>query len=148
MKIQKILVPTDFSADAEYAASAAKDLALELGAEVILLHAYRVDIPMATPALGGGYALPTGFYEELRVQATEHVEKIASALAKEGVTASGIAVEERPVVAILDEAKQRGVDLILMGTRGLTGIKHLAFGSVAERVVREAPCPVLTVKAI
>lgn len=147
MKIQKILVPTDFSADAEHAANTAAELAAELGAEVLLLHAYRVDLPLATPSMGGGFVLPPNFYEELRVQATGHVEERANAIAKKGVKATGIAVEERPVVAIIEEAKSLGADMIVMGTRGLTGVKHLAFGSVAERVVREAPCPVLTVKS-
>jgi nucleotide-binding universal stress UspA family protein len=147
MKIRKILVPTDFSEDAESAVNAAKGLASDVGAEIILLHAYRVDLPLATPSLGGGYALPPGFYEELRAQAVTHVEKIASEVTAAGVKTTGIAVEERAVVAILEEAKRHSVDLIVMGTRGLTGLKHLAFGSVAERVIREASCPVLTVKA-
>jgi universal stress protein A len=147
MKIEKILVPTDFSVDAEQALATAKDLAHELGAEVILLHAYHVDLPMATPALGGGYVLPTGFYEELRVQATTQVEALAKSASEDGLAVTGIAIEDRPFFAISEEAKRRSVDLIVMGTRGLTGLKHVAFGSVAERVVREAPCPVLTVKA-
>lgn len=147
MKIKKILVPTDFSDDAEHAVEAAKDLALALGAEIILLHAYHVDLPMATPALGGGYVLPVGFYEELRVQATKQIEALGVDVAKSGVKVTSFAIEERPFFAIVEEAKRRSVDLIVMGTRGLTGLKHVAFGSVAERVVREAPCPVLTVKA-
>ena len=147
MQIEKILVPTDFSDDANHALQVAKDLAKKLGAEIVLLHAYHVDLPMATPALGGGYVLPDGFFEELRTQATQHVEALVGEVVKDGVTATGIAVEERPFTAILDEAKRRSSDLIVMGTRGLTGLKHVAFGSVAERVVREAPCPVLTVKS-
>jgi nucleotide-binding universal stress UspA family protein len=147
MKIKKILVPTDFSADAERALGAAKDLARELGAEIVLMHAYHVDLPMATPALGGGYVLPANFYDELRVQATKQIEELAAGVEKEGISATSVAVEERPFFAILEEAKRRSVDLIVMGTRGLTGLKHVAFGSVAERVVREAPCPVLTIKA-
>jgi len=146
MKIKKILVPTDFSADAEHALAAAKGLARDLGAEIVLMHAYHVDLPMATPALGGGYVLPVGFYEELRAQATKQIEELADGVAKDGISVTSVAIEERPFSAILEEAKRRSVDLIVMGTRGLTGLKHVAFGSVAERVVREAPCPVLTVK--
>jgi nucleotide-binding universal stress UspA family protein len=61
------------------------------------------------------------------------------------VDATGLAIEESAAMAILDVAKERSVDLIVMGTRGLTGLKHFALGSVADRVVRSAPCPVLTI---
>jgi len=147
MKIETILVPTDFSSDAQQALSTAREWARRFGSRIVLLHAYRVDLPMSTPALGGGFVLPDRFYDELRAEATRQVEALAEETSRDGIQAEGIAVEERPVVAILDEARKRSADLIVMGTRGLTGIKHVALGSVAERVVREAPCPVLSVKA-
>ncbi|MHA7836034.1 MAG: universal stress protein, partial [bacterium] len=147
MKIETILVPTDFSEDAQKALAVAKDWARRFDARIVLLHAYRVDLPMSTPALGGGFVLPDRFYEELRAEATKQVEALAAETSREGVEARGIAVEERASVAIVEEAEKLSADLIVMGTRGLTGIKHVALGSVAERVVREAPCPVLTVKA-
>ena len=93
----------------------------------------------------GGYILPEGFYEQLAKQANAQVEKAAKALEKEGVAAVGVAVDQQAATAIVEEARARKADLIVMGTRGLTGIKHLALGSVADRVVRTAPCPVLTV---
>lgn len=147
MKIETILVPTDFSDDAQQALTTAKEWARRFGARIVLLHAYRVDVPMSTPALGGGFVLPDRFYDDLRTHATKQVEGLASETSRDGIEATGVALEERPVVAILDEARKRSADLIVMGTRGLTGLKHIALGSVAERVVREAPCPVLTVKA-
>jgi nucleotide-binding universal stress UspA family protein len=147
MEIETILVPTDFSEDADQALATAKQLARRFGSKLVLLHAYRVDLPMSTPALGGGFVLPDGFYEELRAHATSRIEALAAETAEEGLEVSGEAVEERASVAIVEEAERLGADLIVMGTRGLTGLKHVALGSVAERVVREAPCPVLTVKA-
>ncbi len=145
MIVNTILVPTDFSADAETALSTATELAKLFGAKIVLLHAYHVDIPLVSP-MAGGYALPQGFYEDLRCQATAQVEKLAKEVATEGIEATGIALQEPAAVVIAAQAESLPADLIVMGTRGLTGLKHALLGSVAERVVRTAPCPVLTVK--
>jgi nucleotide-binding universal stress UspA family protein len=145
MIVNTILVPTDFSADAEKALSTATELAKLFGAKIVVLHAYHVDIPVVSP-MAGGYALPQGFYEDLRCQATAQVEKLAKEAATEGIEATGIALQEPAAVVIAAQAESLPADLIVMGTRGLTGLKHVVLGSVAERVVRTAPCPVLTVK--
>jgi nucleotide-binding universal stress UspA family protein len=76
-------------------------------------------------------------------QPRERQEKIEAA----GVPAEASASSGFPPQAIVEMADDIGADLIVMGTRGLTGFKHLMLGSVAERTVRSAPCPVLTVKA-
>ena len=146
MIVDTILVPTDFSADAEKALSTATELAKLFGAKIVVLHAYHVDIPVVSP-MSGGYALPQGFYEDLRSQATAQVDKLAKEVTAEGVEATGIALQESAAVVISARAESLPADLIVMGTRGLTGLKHVVLGSVAERVVRTAPCPVLTVKA-
>jgi nucleotide-binding universal stress UspA family protein len=145
MKISNILVATDFSPSAAKAVATAADYARHFEAQLTILHAYRVDIPVASPLTGGGYVLPDGFFEQLAKEARLRVEKLASEVAAGGVTAVGVAIDRHPATAIVEEAKARKADLIVMGTRGLTGIKHLALGSVADRVVRTAPCPVLTV---
>lgn len=145
MKISNILVATDFSPSAAHAVETATDYARHFQAQLIVLHAYRVDIPVASPLTGGGYVLPDGFFEQIAKEARLRVEKSAAEIAAKGVSAVGVAVDRHPAAAIIEEAKARKVDLIVMGTRGLTGIKHLALGSVADRVVRTAPCPVLTV---
>ncbi len=145
MKISNILVATDFSPSAARAVATATDYARHFQAQLIILHAYRVDIPVASPLTGGGYVLPDGFFEQIAKEARLRVERVASEASASGVSAIGVAVDRHPATAIIEEAKTRKVDLIVMGTRGLTGIKHLALGSVADRVVRTAPCPVLTV---
>ena len=145
MNVKTILVPTDFSADAEKALSTATELAKLFGARIVVLHAYHVDIPM-TP-MAGVFALPQGFYEDLQSQATAQVEKLAKEAAAEGIEATGIALQESAAVTIAAQAESLPADLIVMGTRGLTGLKHVMLGSVAGRVVRTAPCPVLTVKS-
>lgn len=145
MKIERILVATDFSESAEKAVEAATELARKFEAELVLLHAYKIDIPLASPMTAGGYALPADFFERLGTEARQRVEAAAQEITSKGVSTTGIAVEESAAAAIVETAESRDVDLIVMGTRGLTGLKHVALGSVADRVVRLAPCPVLTV---
>jgi nucleotide-binding universal stress UspA family protein len=146
MNVKTILVPTDFSADAEKALSTATELAKLFEARIVILHAYHVDIAVVS-TMAGGYALPQGFYADLRSQAIAQVEKLAKEVATAGIDATGIALQEPAAVAIAAQAESLPADLIVMGTRGLTGLKHVVFGGVADRVVRTAPCPVLTVKA-
>ncbi|MBY0400623.1 universal stress protein, partial [Myxococcota bacterium] len=122
MKISSILVATDFSPSAARAVDMAADYARHFQAQLIVLHAYRVDIPVASPLTGGGYILPDGFFEQLAKEARLRVERVANEVAAKGVSAIGIAVDRHPPTAIIDEAKARKVDLIVMGTRGLTGI--------------------------
>lgn len=145
MGYQTILVATDFSEAAEAAVEHAADLAKHFDAKLVLVHAYNVEIPIASPAMAGGYVLPEGFFESISKQASSQTEDAAKALSDKGIDAIGVALDRPASQAITEEAERRGADLIVMGTRGLTGLKHVALGSVADRVVRTAPCPVLTV---
>ena len=147
MKIEKILVPTDFSEDAKKALETATDLAGTFGSRIVLLHTYHIDLPFTSPGFAGAVILPDSFYVEYRHQSTQQVERLAKEAAGTGVDVTGVAIESPAWLGIIDHAEKVGADLIVMGTRGLTGIKHLALGSTAERVVRQAKCPVLTVKA-
>jgi nucleotide-binding universal stress UspA family protein len=146
MKIETILVPVDFSDDSRQAIESAKVLAKQFAARVVILHAYHLDIAVSTP-MGGGYPIPQNFYDDLRTHAIAEVDKIVAGLTDDGVKATGTVNPESAAIAIIDEAERLPADLIVMGTRGLTGIKHAFLGSIAERIVRTAPCPVLTVKA-
>lgn len=145
MKIERIVAATDFSANAESALDYAAEYAKHFDAELILVHAYQVDIPMASPLVGGPTILPDGFFAKLGAEVKQHVEKVAQKYSDQGIRARGIAVDQSAASAIIQEAETQKADLIIMGTRGLTGLKHVALGSVADRVVRMAPCPVLTV---
>ncbi len=145
MRYQTILAATDFSETANAAVEHAAELARHFDAALVLVHAYNVEIPIASPAMAGGYVLPDNFFEQIGEQATLQVEEAAKALTEKGVKATGVAIDQPAALAITGEAERRGADLIVMGTRGLTGLKHVAFGSVADRVVRTASCPVLTV---
>ena len=145
MKIETILLATDFSEAASKALDTAVEFAKKFEAQLVIVHAYRVEIPMASPMMAGAYVLPKGFFEEIGNHARAHVETVAKEVEARGVNAVGVAVEQSAAEAIIEEAKSRPADLIVMGTRGLTGLKHIALGSIADRVVRIAPCPVLTV---
>ena len=147
MKFDIILVPTDFSDDAARALETAIQLAKQHSGRIVLLHAYPIDLPITYPGFGAGGLVPDEFYRELRAQAAAHVEQTAKQAALSGVSVTGKAVTSPASAAIVAEAEQLPADLIVMGTRGRTGMKHILLGSVAERVVRTAPCSVLTVKA-
>lgn len=140
----KILVPTDFSAGGKVALDAAIDLAARWHASITLLNVYE---PVA-------YAFPTGssIYASLPVdgvikdQLASLDELRRSALAK---GAKQVEIAQRtghPPTEIRNVARDGGFDLIAMGTHGRSGIAHMLIGSVAERVVRTAPCPVLTIR--
>ncbi len=143
--IETILVPTDFSRHALHAARKAQRVLrpIEQGARLILLHAYH--LPLEYTAYG---AIPTGlnFHQDVAALAEEKLLKVADELARDGLEVETVACQGYPPEAIVETARERDVDLIALGTHGRTGLSHLLLGSNAERVVQQAPCPVLTVR--
>jgi universal stress protein A len=126
MVIKEILVPTDLSETSALAGQTAAKLARHFGARIHLLHV----VPPITDPSTGSRALETAvaaFPPDLRIQ--PHA-------------ASGV-----PARQIVDYARRSGVDLIVMGTHGRTGFSHALLGSVAEAVMRHAPCEILVVPA-
>jgi nucleotide-binding universal stress UspA family protein len=151
LPFHKILAPTDFSRCAEEAFPRAVEVARAFSAELIVTHVLPLEpaTPWDIPPYAdfGLAAMPSPEYE-VKVEA-EVRERLAS-LVKSGVP-SGIAVRLAvgrgdPAREIVRAAREQGVDLIVMATHGWKGWRHLVFGSVAERVLREAPCPVLVVR--
>lgn len=140
-----ILIPTDFSESSDAAVAYGCSLAKKLKATVHLLHVVE------NPHLGPGgatlwnYSLPA-LKERLEEEAEERMAKLASQHEKE-LTIERSARVGTPWVEIVDEARQRSIDLIVMGTHGHGAVAQALLGSVADRVVRQAPCPVLTVRA-
>jgi nucleotide-binding universal stress UspA family protein len=144
MTIVRILVPTDFSPDAEAAFRYARELASVFDAALHLVHV--VEDPLAagmwssevyTAEIAG---LQVSLVREAERRLRNTVPPDAGAVTTE-VRAGGAAAQ------ILETAREQKADLIVMGTRGRTGLAHVIMGSVAERVVRLAPCPVLTLRA-
>ena len=142
-QIRTILVPVDFSTHSAEALAYAIELAKVFGAGIHLLHCYQINVGGVSPY---GLVIPEDFDREVRAAAGQKLGEWA-----EKVRAEGIAVEEQispmfPAATLPATAAEISADLIVMGTRGLTGLRHVLLGSVAERTLRVAPCPVLTVK--
>ena len=144
MEVRRILVPTDFSEHANKAVDYAVDLAKAFDAEVTVMHAFHLAVPMAVP---DPVVVPQGFWDDARKYSTKSLDEIKAKVESDGVTCHTHVSADPAFTAILDFAKTLPADLIVMGTRGLTGLKHVLLGSVAERTIRLAPCPVITVKA-
>jgi len=141
-----ILVPTDFSTASAAALATAKELAERFGASIQLLHI--LEDPYSTSAYATevyGY-LPPGLKESWQRDAEARLARLlpADECARFGGTTA--VLFGSPAKTIVEHAEQSGIDLIVMGTHGRSGVSHLLLGSVAERVVRTARCPVLTVR--
>jgi nucleotide-binding universal stress UspA family protein len=136
-----ILVPIDFSANAEQALDYACELAGKVGATVRLIHA------LSSPPSALQVALSEDILENLVKEHREALEKLAGAR-RESVRFGESTVEVGdPRDTIVEAARTQGADLIVMGTQGRRGLSRVVMGSVAEDVVRHAPCPVLVVRA-
>jgi nucleotide-binding universal stress UspA family protein len=143
-QFSKILIPVDFSDHSTAAQETAVEIAKTFGAKIWLLHCYQLHPGGVSPY---GIAAPASYHDDVRDAVSRQLREIQEKVEAEGIQAEASVSSEFPPQAIAEMAKDIGADLIVMGTRGLTGIKHVMLGSVAERTVRSAPCPVLTVKA-
>ena len=142
--MKKILIPTDFSDCARRAEERAVALGRSLGAELILLHV-AVETPLYNEGLRG-LADPRRVYEAQRewaenTLAARAAEIRGTGVSTHGVIRSGVAIDE-----ILKLAVEERCDLIVIGTHGRGGLSRFFLGSVADRIVRLAPCPVMTVR--
>jgi universal stress protein A len=137
MEIRHILAPTDFSAPGCRAVTAACELAQTFGAKLSLLHVIEV------PAYAIEVALPL---ENLERDARRELALLLPEAASAHVDVTRLVELGVPYQRIVETATAEQVDLIVMATHGRTGLRHLVLGSVAERVVRLAPCPVLTIR--
>jgi len=144
MDIKSILFPTDFSEGSLYALPYAVDMATSHGAKLYMLH-ILYDIASAS-GLSVPHTSLDQMYKELEVSAKKELQNFGWQK-REGLKDVEFAViRGLPYEEILKFAKEKGVDLIVIGTHGKTGIDRVIFGSTAQRVVRHAQCPVLTVK--
>jgi nucleotide-binding universal stress UspA family protein len=145
INITNILVPTDFGAPADAALLYAHELAVRFNARLHLLHvADNLQICTFAEAYPD---MALRLQAELEKTAREQVQ--ARLIDSDGSgprTAGAVLTSPTPVVTIVDYAKTNRIDLIVMGTHGRGPLGHFMMGSVAERVVRLAPCPVLTVR--
>ncbi len=142
-RFQRILVAVDFSEHSNKALEMAIDLAKEFGAKLDLVHAFDIPVPFVTPY---EVAIPDSYMQEARDAAKRKLAALAEKISAEGIEARSHLSEVPAATAIARVAEEVEADLLVMGTRGNSGLKHVLLGSVAERTLRHASCPVLTVK--
>lgn len=143
MTLRRILVPVDFSDPSRKAVHYARAFAEQFGARLVLLHVVE---PLAYPPDFAVVPLIPPDAEEARVrELRRQLDGMASGVGP-GVTVEAKVTSGRPWQGVVEEARATGADLIVVSTHGYTGFKHALLGSVAEKIVRHAPCPVLVVR--
>jgi nucleotide-binding universal stress UspA family protein len=145
IELKRILVPTDFSDTSVVAVQYAIALAESLGSTVHVLHV--LDNPLAY-AWGAEAFIepPADYYERIEERARERMDQVLSEAQRKKFDAQLVLRTGSPFAEIIEYAGEHAIDLIVMGTHGRGAVAHMLLGSVAERVVRKASCPVLTVR--
>ncbi len=144
-QLDQIVVPVDFSAHTELALAYARELAASQGARLRLIHVIQEPIypefygPMMPAAARNG--------ELLRERSLDHLNELLTEVEGPEVKGDVTVKAGRPEEEIAEFAETEGAGLIVMASHGLTGLRHVFLGSVAEQTIRRAPCPVFTVKA-
>jgi len=144
----RFLVPFDFSDHSRAALVLAGDLARRVGAEIQLLHIV-VPIVLSVPAVGPTPVPALGVAVDLPREAERSLVQLAAPLVESGLRVETHVVESSSIAeAIRRYAEKIGADLIVMGTHGRTALLRVLMGSVTQRTVREAPCPVLLTSSV
>lgn len=152
LEIRSILAPTDFSHHAGAALRYAVGLAERLGATLHLIHVLPDVVPTAPDLVAGvpdlmvAPALPADYYAETEAESLEALGRVLDPSWGDVPSVETAVRRGDPVSALVEYATEQGVDLIVVSTHGRWGIGHMLLGSVAERIIREAPCPVLTIR--
>jgi nucleotide-binding universal stress UspA family protein len=144
IRLTKVLVPTDFSEPSATALAYGQALARTFGASLHVLSV--VEEPLAQGWNGFGMPALPELRERVLADAQRQLEDAVPALERDRQATELVTRLGEPHHEIVRFARERNVDLIVMGTHGRGGMAHLLLGSVAEKVVRAAPCPVLTVR--
>jgi nucleotide-binding universal stress UspA family protein len=144
LPFRTVLCPTDFSVSSEAAVSAATELARHFHASLRLVHVVPA-LPSQAPDLNYTFRVPE-YEAALRTDAEEKLKQLAARLCGEGLAPEFSVGHGDPGREIARMGAEFDADLIVIGTHGETGWRHALFGSVAERVVRQAACPVLAVR--
>jgi nucleotide-binding universal stress UspA family protein len=139
-KFDKILFALDFSENSKHAFDYALSMAKNFNARLILMHVIQEPVDLS------GFYVPHISFENLEKEIKDGAEKFCSEMITDYSDYETAVVAGIPYQEILRKAGEENVSLIVMGTQGRKGIDHLLFGSNAERVVRNAKCPVLTVR--
>ena len=143
-KLKKVLVPIDFSDYSKSALNYAADFAKKFNAGIILI--YVVEPVIYPPDFSmGQIAIPT-INTEWDMKAKEELDKLAKTEIPDAITVNTVVKTGKPFIEIIETASEEDVDMIIIASHGHSGMEHILFGSTAEKVVRKAPCPVLTLR--
>ncbi|MCU0254510.1 MAG: universal stress protein [Acidobacteria bacterium] len=143
---KKILCPTDFSEPADSALQVAREMAHAMKARLILLNVVvPVAVPVAVEIPVGAAVTPEATLRRYKEQSEAMIGAIVETLKPTGLEVEGLVAEGDPADAIVAVSEREEADLIVIATHGRTGWRRLVFGSVAEKVIRHATCPVLTI---
>ena len=145
INLKKILLPTDFSPFADHALTYAVSFAKEYDAKLYILHVIE-DLAHVSYFEVFQVPMPANFIQDVEASAKAQIDKLLARdtladIDKECVIRRGV-----PFVEILRAAAALEVDMIIIATHGRSGLKQMFFGSTAEKVVRKAPCPVLSIR--
>jgi nucleotide-binding universal stress UspA family protein len=143
--LHRILVPTDFSKFSQHALTYAAAFAEKFGAELYLLHVVQ-DLALVIPEVIPVEPPLTPSVQQLTTAVQSAFDRLIEENRLRGLTLHREVREGTPFYEIIRYAREATIDLIVMGTHGHTGLAHVLLGSVTEKVVRKAPCPVLTVR--
>jgi len=142
--VKKILFPVDFSSNSYQVADHVISFARKFDAHIYLIHVLECLVPLQ------GFYIPhisvETLEEDLKKAADKKMEEFIHKKMQDSRAITSQVIIGIPHVEILKMAQEQGIDMIIMGTHGWTGLEHVIFGSVAGKVVRKAPCPVLTVR--
>jgi len=143
--LRKILVPTDFGATSLVALKYGCALAENFGAAIHLMHVLE-DALIHPASHAGLFAMQPDYRQVMEREAGQRLEALLDQVSRERLKVRVVVRWGSPFLEIIRYAKAEASDLIVLGTQGLGPIAHMLMGSVAEKVVRKAPCPVLTVR--
>ena len=143
-EIKKVLVPIDFSDYSKSSLRYAVNFAKQFNAEIYLI--YVLEPVIYPPDFSMGQIAIPSVNAEWDERAREELENLAKTEIPEGVSVKIILKNGKPFLEIIDTASEENIDLIIIATHGHSGVEHILFGSTAEKVVRKAPCPVLTLR--
>lgn len=144
VSLKKILVPQDFSDYSLHALRYAITFAELFKSELVVLHIVE---PIVYPAdFSFGQVSIPAMEEEIRKHSEEQLNELVEKEIPEKVKATPIIRVGKPFIEIVEAAKAENADLIVISSHGRTGMDHVLFGSTADKVVRKAPCPVLTIR--
>ena len=142
--INKILVPVDFSDYSKSSLRYAVNFSKYFKAEMILI--YVVEPVIYPPDFSMGQIAIPSINPEWDQRAKEELDKLAKSEIHGDVKVKTIIKTGKPFMEIIEAAEEEDIDLIIIATHGHSGVEHILFGSTAEKVVRKAPCPVLTLR--